>query len=283
VQLQPLVDALKQALLLHNVLHADETPVPMLDPTKGKTHRAYLWAYATSSYAPVQGVIYDFCESRAGQHPRNFLGDWQGSLVCDDYAGYKQLFTQDITEAGCLAHARRKFFELYASNQSPMAKTALDYIAQIYAIERDVQDLPAQQRQEHRQQHSQPILDAWFHWMQGARQKLPDSSASAKALDYSLKRYPALSRFAQDGQLPVDNNHLENRIRPIALGRNNWMFAGSLRAGRRAAAVMSLIQSAKLNGHDPYAYLRDVLQRLPTHPNSQISELLPHLWKPLSV
>ena len=165
VQLQPLVDALRQVMLEQKVLHADETPLPMLDPTKGKTHRAYLWAYATSSYAPVQAVIYDFCESRAGEHARNFLGDWQGSLVCDDYAGYKQLFTQAILEVGCLAHARRKFFELHTSNQSPMAQTALDYIAQIYAIEREVQSLPAHERQVQRQQRSQPILDAWLQWM----------------------------------------------------------------------------------------------------------------------
>ena len=112
---------------------------------------------------------------------------------------------------------------------------------------------------------------------------MPDGSATAKALDYSLKRWIALIRFADDGQLPVDNNWIENQIRPIAIGRNNWLFAGSLRAGQRAAAVMSLIQSARMNGHDPWAYINDVLRRLPTQPNSRIAELLPHYWRPLSL
>ena len=123
------------------------------------------------------------------------------------------------------------------------------------------------------------MLDALHEWMRLQRQKLPDSSTTAKALDYSLRRWTALTRFAADGQLPVDNNWIESQIRPIAIGRNNWLFAGSLRAGQRAAAVMSLVQSARLNGHDPYAYLKDVLTRLPTHRASRIGELLPHRWQ----
>ena len=280
VQLQPLVDALKGEILSCAVLHADETPVAMLKPGNKKTHRAYLWAYAPGAFEKLKAVVYDFCESRAGEHARTFLGDWTGALVCDDFAGYKQSFTLGILEAGCLAHSRRKFFDLHVSNKSQIAEQALQYIAQLYAVEREVKNLHADERLKIRQARSKPLADAMHEWMRLQRQKITDGSATAKALDYSLRRWGALTRFLDDGQLPIDNNWIENQIRPIAIGRNNWLFAGSLRAGQRAAAVMSLIQSAKLNGHDPYAYLRDVLQRLPTHKNHQIAELLPHRWQP---
>jgi transposase len=280
VQLQPLVDALKADILSHRVVHADETPVQMLKPGNGKTHRAYLWAYAAGAFEETKAVVYDFCESRAGEHAKVFLGTWRGSLVCDDFSGYKQLMHQGVTEVGCLAHARRKFFDLHASNQSQIAHSALEQMARIYDIEREIKELPADARRQIRQARSKPLLDALHQWMMVHRQKIPDGSATAKALDYSLRRWSALTRFVCDGQLPVDNNHIENQIRPIAIGRNNWLFAGSLRAGQRAAAVMSLIQSAKLNGHDPYAYLKDVLTRLPTQRASMIEELLPHRWQP---
>ena len=280
VRLQPLVDALKDEILTRRVLHADETPVQMLKPGKGATHRAYLWAYAPGAFEDVKAVVYDFCESRAGEHARRFLGDWRGSLVCDDFAGYKASFAQGILEAGCLAHARREFFDLHATNRSQLAGFALEQLGKVYEIERQAKDLSADQRQSIRQQQTKPALDALHQWMSLQRQKLPDSSATARALDYSLRRWTALTRFADDGQLPVDNNWIENQIRPIAIGRNNWLFAGSLRAGQRAAAVMSLVQSARMNGHDPYAYLKDVLTRLPTHKASRIEELLPHRWQP---
>lgn len=280
VQLQPLVDALKADILSHSVVHADETPVQMLKPGNGKTHRAYLWAYAAGAFEETQAVVYDFCESRAGQNAKVFLGDWRGSLVCDDFSGYKQLMSQGVTEVGCLAHARRKFFDLHASGKSQIAQSALAQIAAIYDVERDIKELPADERCRIRQERSKPLLDAWRQWMILNRQKITDGSGTAKALDYSLRRWEALTRFLSDGQLPVDNNHIENQIRPIAIGRNNWLFAGSLRAGKRGAAVMSLIQSAKLNGHDPFAYLKDVLTRLPTQRASRIVELLPHRWRP---
>ena len=283
VRLQPLVDALKAQILSCSVLHADETPVQMLRPGKGATHRAYLWAYAPGAFEDMKAVVYDFCESRAGEHARNFLGDWRGALVCDDFAGYKAGFANGITEAGCLAHARRKFFDLHAANQSQIAEYALQQFARVYEIEREVKELATDQRQAIRQQQTKPLLDALHQWMLLQRQKVPEGSASAKALDYSLRRWEALTRFADDGQLPVDNNWIENQIRPIAIGRNNWLFAGSLRAGQRAAAVMSLIQSARMNGHDPYAYLRDVMARLPMQRASQISELLPHRWQSTTV
>jgi transposase len=284
VQLQPLVDALSQEILTHGVLHADETPVQMLKPGNGKTHRAYLWAYAPGAFEDMKAVVYDFCESRAGEHARAFLDDWRGSLVCDDYAGYKAGFASGrVIEAGCLAHAPRKFFDLHAANKSQVAASALQQISAVYEIERELKDLPPDKRLRARKVRSLPVLDALHRWMLLTRQKITDGSATARALDYSLKRWTALTRFAGDGRLPVDNNHIENQIRPIAIGRNNWLFAGSLRAGKRAAAVMSLIQSAKLNGHDPYAYLKDVLTRLPTHKNNLIEELLPHRWTPLTL
>jgi len=279
VQLQPLVDALKDDILSHPVLHADETPVEMLKPGTKKTHRAYLWAYAPGAFENLKAVVYDFCESRAGEHARTFLGKWKGSLVCDDYAGYKQGFISGITEAGCMAHSRRKFFDLHVSSKSQIAGQACAYISQLYDVERDARHLNAEDRLQRRQSESKPLADAFHQWMLLQRQKITDGSATAKALDYSLKRWTALTQFLDDGQLPIDNNWIENQIRPIAIGRSNWMFAGSLRAGQRAAAVMSLIQSAKLNGHDPYAYLKDVLARLPTQKYSQIEELLPHRWQ----
>ena len=145
MQLQPLVDALKTEVLGHRVLHGDETPVVMLKPGNGKTHRAYLWAYAPGAFEDMKAVVYDFCESRAGEHARTFLGDWRGSLICDDYAGYKASFSQGVTEAGCLAHARRKFFDLHAANKSLIAEFALTQFARVYEIERAVQDTPAPQ------------------------------------------------------------------------------------------------------------------------------------------
>jgi transposase len=279
VRLQPLVDALKTEILSHRVLHADETPVAMLKPGEGKTHRAYLWAYAPGAFENTRAVVYDFCESRSGEHARRFLGEWKGSLICDDYSGYKKGLAQGLTEVGCLAHARRKFFDLHAANKSQIAEFALAQFARIYDIEREVKDVEAEQRQASRQQQTKPVLDALHQWMLLQRQKVPEGSATAKALDYSLRRWVALSRFVDDGQLPVDNNWIENKIRPIAIGRSNWLFAGSLRAGQRAAVVMSLIQSARMNGNDPYAYLKDVLTRLPTHKASRIEELLPHRWQ----
>ena len=281
VQLQPLVDALKGEILSHSVLHADETPVQMLKPGNKKTHRAYLWAYAPGAFEDLKAVVYDFCESRAGEHARTFLGEWRGSLVCDDYAGYKCGFVSGITEVGCMAHSRRKFFDLHVSSKSQIAGQACTYISQLYDVERDARHLNTAERLQIRQAKSKPLVDAFKEWMLLQRQKITDGSATAKALDYSLKRWGPLTQFLDDGQLPIDNNWIENQIRPIAIGRNNWLFAGSLRAGQRAAAVMSLIQSAKLNGHDPYAYLKDVLARLPNHKNSQIDELLPHRWQPL--
>ena len=280
VQLQPLVDALREAVLAQGVIHADETPVQMLAPGEKKTHRAYVWAYCTTPFADLKAVVYDFSPSRAGEHARNFLGQWSGKLVCDDFAGYKASFEQGITEIGCMAHARRKFFDLHAANKSQLAEQALHSIAGLYEIERQARHMSDEERWRIRQEKSSPILDALHNWMLAQRDRVPNGSATAKALDYSLKRWLALTRYLDDGAVPIDNNQVENQIRPWALGRSNWLFAGSLRSGKRAAAIMSLIQSARMNGHDPYAYLKDVLMRLPTQRASEIGQLLPHQWAP---
>ena len=284
VQLQPLVDALKAQLLSRPVLHADETPLAMLKPGHGKTHRAYLWTYGTTVFDPLKAMVFDFAETRAGRHAQAFLGaggehGWRGTLVCDDYGGYKELFGKGIAEAGCLAHARRKFFDLWAHHKSSIAEQALAFFGELYKIERAVHELDVDERRRIRQLRAKPVADDLHAWLLAQRQRVPEGSATAKAIDYSLNRWEALLRYLDDGRLPADNNWIENRIRPIALGRNNWLFAGSLRAGQRAAAIMSLIGSAKMNDLDPYAYLSDVLVRLPTHPARRIADLLPHRWK----
>jgi transposase len=288
-QLRPLVDALKDELLSCAVLHADETPVAMLAPGSGKTHRAYLWAYAAGPCEPIKAVVYDFTASRSGEHARRFLGHgsdpperppWVGHLCCDDFAGYKALFTQAVTEVGCMAHARRKFVELQMANQSQIAIEAVELIRQLYAVERDIRDLDSAARLQQRLERAVPITKTLHDWLIAQRARVTDGTATAKAIDYSLGRWTALTRYLADPRLPIDNNHDEQQIRPWATGRKNWLFAGTLAAGQRAAVITTLIQTAKLNGHDPYAYLKDILQRLPTQRASRIGELLPHRWTP---
>jgi transposase len=286
VQLQPLVDALVAELLEHDVLHADETPVAMLKPGIGKTHRAYIWSYCTTRYDDEQIVVYDFTDSRGGKHARRFLGlddggaGWTGRLVTDGFKGYGKCHKLGVTEVGCHAHARRRFHQLWANHKSTVGEQALKFYKGLYDIEREVQDLDPLERKAVRQARSRPLVDAMHQWLTQQRQVVPNGSATAKAIDYSLKRWTALTRYIDDGDLPIDQNWVENQIRPVALGRGNWLFVGSLRAGQRAAAIMSLVHSARINGHDPYAYLKDVLDRLPTQPASRIAELLPHRWTP---
>jgi transposase len=278
VELTPLVEHLRQRLLEQPVLHADETPVPMLSPGKKRTHRAYIWAYATTRSAPIQGVVYDFQPSRSGKACRDFLADWQGKLVCDDYTGYKAGFANGMTEVGCWAHARRKFHELTERSDSPIAEQALQTIGMLYDIERHIQEKPPDERLLIRESQSRPIVEKLRDWLINQRLGLTGGTRTAKAIDYSLRRWDALERYLDDGNVPIDNNWIENQVRPWALGRKNWLFAGSQRSGQRAANVMSLIQTAKINGVDPQAYLRDVLERLPTAKLSDLDDLLPHNW-----
>ena len=282
VKLQPLADALRTLLLKRSVLHADETPMPTLRPGLGKTHRSYLWAYGTTPYDPDPIVLYDMTSGRAGEHARAFLGPWRGKLVCDDYSGYKALFQGGgVIEVGCMAHARRKFHDLHENHQSVIASEALTLYGALYEVERQAKEqaLDADQRRALRQEKAAPVAAKLHAWLTRKLTEVAPRSATEKAIRYSLGRWEALTRYLDDGDLPIDNNWLENRIRPVALGRSNWLFAGSDRAGRRSAVVMSLIQTARLHGLDPHAYLRDVLERLPTTPASRIGELLPGAWK----
>jgi len=276
VALQPLADRLIELLKQRTVLHADETPVPQLDPGKGKTKRAYLWAYRSNNLEPdAPIVVFEFEPNRSGAHAQSFLADWQGHLMVDDYAGYKKLLKTGITELACLAHARRKFFDLHAANQHPVAEEALLRIAELYRIESEAQDYSIEERQRWRAEHAKPRLDAMHLWLVQLRKSSAEGSALSKAIDYSLKRWPAFTRYADSGHLPIDNNPIENAIRPIALGKKNWLFAGSERAGKRAAAIQTLLATAKANEIEPYAWLKETLEKLPTCPNSRIDELLP--------
>ena len=291
--LEPLCELHKSFVLEASVLHADETPVAMLDPGAGKTKKAYVWAYARGAYDRTPGVVYDFCLGRGAHYPIAFLREkrwgeedrsWQGTLVRDEYKGYQSVLDPKLhpgrVGAGCLAHARRKYDELLKAGSSTMAAEAVQRIAAIYRVERELAGLNCEERLRLRQDLTRPRWEELQKWLQLERTRVPDGGATALAIDYSLNHWKALTRNLLDGAVPVDNNHCENQIRPWALGRKAWLFAGSELAGKRAANVMSLVQSAKLNGHDPWVYLSDVLTRLPTQINSRLEELLPHRWQP---
>ena len=279
-QLLPLYEAYRDFVLGSRVLHADETPIALLDPGRGKTKKAYMWAYARGAFEAERGVVYDFCLGRGGKYAVDFLKGWSGTLVCDDFGGYEAVLALDgRIEAGCTAHSRRKFDELVKANASTVATQAIQRIAWLYRIEADARGLTAEQRLAMRQDRSVRLCKEMHVWLQLERSQVPDGTPIAGAIDYSLNRWAALTRFLEDGDVPIDNNHIENQMRPWAMGRKAWLFMGSELAGKRAGVIMSLLQSAKLNGHDPWAYLKDVLMRLPTQLNSQIEELLPHRWK----
>ncbi len=278
VALQPLVDCLRRTLRTQAVLHADETPVAMLEPGTGKTRRSYLFVYRSGIGPPL--VVFDFCTSRSGEHARRFLGDYRGALMVDDYSGYKASFAQGVTELACWAHARRKFVDQHKASGSAVAREAIERIAALYRIEAQAKDMTVEERLAHRQRYAVPTLNAIKAWLDALRPTILGNSGTANAIDYTLRRWPALIRYADNGSYPIDNNPAENAIRPIALGRKNWLFAGSETAGKRAAAIMSLLATAKANGHDPHAWLTDVLTRLPTTLDRDIDSLLPHRWKP---
>ena len=279
------------------VLHADETPVAMLDPGAGKTKRAYVWAYARGELDSQRGVIYEFCLGRGAHYPLAFLGGttgpphaplqeppWNGTLVCDQYAGYdraldRRVYPQRVA-AGCVVHARRKFDELAKAGASEVAVEAIRRIAAIYHVEGRFDGMDAPQRLAARQQLTQPLGQELHVWLKLERGRVADGGATAGAIDYSLNNWPSLTRHLHDGAVPLDNNFLERQIKPWQVGRKAWLFCGSELAGQRAAVVMSLVQSAKLNGLDPWAYLRDVLARIHSHPSHRIEELLPHRWRP---
>ncbi len=293
--LEPLYDAHKGFILSAPVLHGDETTVPLLDPGKGKTKTAYIWAYARGELDPHQGVIYEFCTGRGAQYPLAFLGGqgppyaqpaWQGTLVCDQYAGYNAVLDGRVfpgrNAAGCVAHSRRKFEELTkpGAGASPVALEAMQRLARIYHVERHFAGMTPEERLDGRQRLSRPLWDDVHLWLRLERSRVADGSRIAQAIDYSLTHWAALTRHLQDGAVPIDNNLIERQIKPWKLGAKNWLFIGSELAGQRAAVVMSLVQSAKLNGLDPWAYLRDVLARIHSHPSQRIDEWLPPRWRP---
>lgn len=292
--LEPLYQAHKRFVLAAGVLHADETPIALLDPGKGKTKKAYVWAYARSLLEGPPGVIYEFCPGRGAQYPKAFLGGkgppyaepaWRGTLVCDQYAGYEPVLDPKVQlgrrAAGCAAHARRKFEELTPKNAgaSPVALDALQRWARIYHVEALLAGMTPHERAAGRQQMSAPLWQELQAWLMLERTRVA-GGAIAQAIDYSLNHWHELTLHLGDGAVPIDNNHLEQQIKPWKIGAKNWLFVGSELAGQRAAVVMSLVQSAKLNRIDPWAYLRDVLARLHGHPASRIDELLPHRWQP---
>lgn len=279
--LLPLYAAHREFVLSCGVVHADETPVAMLDPGAGKTKRAYIWAYARSGLDVSPGVVYEFCLGRGAKYPLEFLKGWSGTLVCDGYGGYDQVLKQESRiGAACFAHARRKFDELVKDNLSPVGAQAIQRIAALYNIVRQVKECLPQERQAIRQARAKPLCEDLHAWLKLEMKCVPEGSATAKAIAYSLNRWEALTAYLDNGAVQIDNNHIENLMRPWAMGRKAWLFAGSELAGQRAAIVMSLLQSAKLHGHEPWAYLKDVLTRLPGHMNSRIDELLPHRWQP---
>jgi transposase len=279
--LVPLYDAHRKFVLSCAVVHADETPVAMLDPGAGKTKRAYIWAYARSGLDVSPGVVYEFCLGRGAKYPLEFLKGWSGTLICDGYGVYDKVMGQDgRIGAGCFAHARRKFDELVKDNLSPVGTQAILRIAALYKIEREIKGFSVEDRHAARQSSAKRLCVALHEWLTLERQRVPEGSATAKAIAYSLNRWDSLTAYLDNGAVQIDNNHIENLMRPWAMGRKAWLFAGSELAGQRAAVVMSLLQSAKLHGHDPWAYLKDVLTRLPGHMNSRIDELLPHRWQP---
>ena len=281
VRLLPLVQALKDFILSHGVVHADETPVSLLAPGRGKTKRAYVWAYRSTNYVGQRAVLYDFCATRASEHPVRVLKGFGGTLVTDDYAGYGAPRAQGkIATALCMAHARRHLFEAHKLNGSQIAAQAVARIAKLYEIEREAHEMTSEERLVLRQSRSRPIAEALHAWLLAQRLALAKADVTGKAIDYSLSNWRGLTRFLDDGHVPIDNNAVENSIRPLAVGRRNWLFVGSQLAGERAATILSLIESAKLNGHDPWAYLKNVFERLPTLKNTDLAQLLPHNWRP---
>jgi transposase len=278
--LAPLVSALRDHVMAAQKLHADDTPVPVLAPGNGKTKTGRLWTYVRDDRPAGDetppAVWFAYSEDRKGEHPRQHLKNFTGALQADAYAGFHHLYGAGrIYEVACWAHARRKFYEIHALHASPTTSEALARIAALYAIEDEIRGKPAELRREVRQSRAKPMLDQLHKWMEKAVRQLSPKSETAAAIRYSLSRWRALTRYLDDGRLEIDNNSAERALRVVALGRKNYLFAGSDTGGERAAAVYSLIGSAKLTGIDPEHYLRTVLARIAEHPISRIADLLP--------
>ena len=277
--LEPLVEALGRYVMSSSKLHADDTPVPVLCPGRGTTKQGRLWTYvrdnrpAGSTEPPA--VFFRYSPDRKGERPQAHLTSFTGVLQADAYAGFDRLYGERIQEAACWAHVRRKFYDLQVAQASPIAQEALDRIGQLYAVETEIRGRPPDERAAMRQARAGPVLDALHAWLHATLTTLSKKSELAVATRYALSRWTALTRYRDDGRLEIDNNTAERAIRAVALGRKNWLFAGSDDGGERAAVIYSLIGTAKLNDVNPEAYLRYVLERIAEHPINRIEQLLP--------
>ena len=261
-------------------IHGDDTPVPVLQPGRKTTKQGRLWGYlrdnrpAGDPAAPA--VWFTYSPDRKGKWPQAHLANYEGALQADGYAGYNELYkTGRVKEVACWAHVRRKFFEIDKVQPNSFAATVLNRIRELYKIETEVKGLPPDQRQEARQARASPILNTLKEELRSTHSRIPKKLPLAKAIHYALVRWDALIRYVADGALEIDNNPIEREIRPIALGRKNYLFAGSDAGGDRAAMMYSLLNTAKLNGIDPEAYLARVLATIADHPVNRVDELLP--------
>lgn len=234
-RLAPLVELLREHILGHAVIHADETPVPLLAPGRGKTKKAYVWVYRTTDFVQQRAVLFDFAPSRSGEHVRQMLHEFKGTLVSDDYSGYHALHRNGVKAALCMAHARRKLFEAHKLNGSEIAGQAVTLIARLYDVEREARECDPEARRRLRQEKAAPIAKRLHSWLSEQRLKLANADVTARAIDYSLSNWPALTQYLDDGHVPIDNNAAENAIRPLCLGRKNWLCVSRRRSHERVA------------------------------------------------
>ena len=277
---QPLVEALRRHVMSAAKLHADDTPVPVLAPGLGKTKTGRLWTYVRDDRPAGDqtppAVWFAYTPDRKGEHPQAHLNQFRGTLQADAYAGFEQIYEGGrIQEAACWAHVRRKFYDLQVAHKSAVAAEALERIGALYALEKEIHGRSPEERREMRNTRSRPLLGSLKPWFEETLGKLSRKSDTAMAVRYALGRWEALMRYCDDGRLEIDNNAAERALRAVALGRKNYLFAGSDRGGESAAAIYSLIGTAKLNGIDPESYLRNVLSRIAEHAINRIDELLP--------
>src|SRR5450830_1587319 len=277
--LRPLVDAIRKHVLAATKLHADDTPVPVPVPGNGKTKTARLWTYvrddSASGDTTPAAVWFAYTPDRKGIHPQTHLATFKGVLQADAYAGFNALYVDGtIQEAACWAHARRKFHDLHAARPSAITTEALRRIAELYVIEAEIRGKPPHERQQVREQRSRPLLDDFGNWLRATLEKLSRKSDTAAAIQYALNLWPALLRYCDNGIIEIDNSAAERALRGVAIGRRNYLFAGADSGGERAAAIYSLIGTAKLNGVDPEAWLRHVLAHIADHPVNRVDDFL---------